>query len=543
MDGNGNLFLAVLNEDVVLEWNHSSGTVSIVAGSLDNSTFSGDGGPATAAGLGGPIAVAVDSNDNLYIADYYDGRIRRVDHASGTISTVAGGGSSSYPSSNGGAATAALLTYPDGVAVDGNGNLYISDNTFLKWGVREVNATTQIITTVAGGGPNEQWGDGGPATQAFLYQPAGLALDAAGDLWVGSSYLSVGGAFETLGNVRMISAATGIISTVAGNGQGNFGGDGGPATAALLNYPADIAVDASGAVYIADESNFRVREVLPDGDMTTIAGDGGNGNFDNYSLGEAATSVALGHVTDVAVDAGGDVFLSLPEYSYVLEVSAATGRLSVLAGDGSEGDSGDGGPATAASLASPVGLAVAGSDLYIAEQVGDRIRCVNLVTGIISTVAGDGTAGFSGDGGLATAAELQGSVLCGRRFLGNAVHQRRRQCTGAGREPADGDHHDRGRRRQLRLFRQRRRRPGHGGGPLASGDCRGRPAGPLHQFVGLHPRGQSGERPDQHRGWRWRVFHQRRQQRRRRSGLAGQSGRRGLGDRCPRKPLRRRRLQ
>ena len=200
---------------------------------------------------------------DLFIADQNNSRIRRVDAATGIITTVAGNGVSGY-GGDGGPATSASLYQPTGVAVDAAGNVFITDRGNNR--VRKVDAATGVITTVAGTGTNGYSGDGGPATGADLAYPTAVAVDAAGDLFI-----------VDLGNsrIRRVDAATGIITTVAGNGMQAYGGDGGPATGASLNYPLDVAVDAAGNVFIADYVNHRVRRVdAATGVIATVAGTG-----------------------------------------------------------------------------------------------------------------------------------------------------------------------------------------------------------------------------------------------------------------------------
>ena len=295
--------------------------------------YSGDGGPATAAELFFPSGVTVDGSGNVYIADYENHRIRKI-NTSGIISTIAGNGSQGY-SGDGGPATAAELYYPYGVAVDGSGNVYVADD--FNFRVRKIN-TAGIISTIAGNGGAGYSGDGGPATNAEIDRPFGIAVDGSGNVYIGSQF----------NNLVLKVNTSGVISTLAGNGTGGYAGDGGAATAAELKNPYGVAVDGSGNVYIADYGNSVIRKVNTSGTISTIAGD----------------SIA--------------------------------------------GYSGDGGAATAAELAGAIGVRVDGSgNLYIADVGNSRIRKVNSL-GIISTIAGNGTAGYSGDGGPATVAELNG---------------------------------------------------------------------------------------------------------------------------------------
>ncbi len=220
--------------------------------------FSGDGDPATSASLRDPFGVALDGAGNLFIADRFNQRIRRVDAATGIITTVAGDGPTGIGaggfSGDGGPATSASLNSPFGVAVDGAGNLFIADT--LNNRIRKVD-TSGIITTVAGNGSFGFSGDGGPATSASLHEPFGVALDGSGNLFIADRFNQ---------RIRRVDAATGIITTVAGDGPtgigaGGFSGDGGPATSASLSFPFGVALDGSGNLFIADFSNSRIRKV------------------------------------------------------------------------------------------------------------------------------------------------------------------------------------------------------------------------------------------------------------------------------------------
>ena len=217
----------------------STGIISTVAGN-GSWGFLGDGGPATSAEFGGDMDIAVDSAGNLYIADKYNMRIRKVSAATGIITTVAGNGTSGY-SGNGSLATSAELNWPSGVTVDAVGNLYIADlgNNMI----RKVAASTGIITTVAGNGTAGYTGNGGSATSAELNAPYDVAVDAAGNLYISDANNFV---------IRQVAAGTGTITTIAGNGTQGYSGDGGPATSAQLGAPWDVATDANGDVFIAD---------------------------------------------------------------------------------------------------------------------------------------------------------------------------------------------------------------------------------------------------------------------------------------------------
>lgn len=266
-DSNGNTYIADYNNCIVRVV-HADGTIHSFAGGTDGAQngcgFSGDGGPASAAQLYQPWGVAVDANNNVYIADYDNQRIRKVDN-SGIITTVAGNGTFGY-GGDGGPATNAMLRYPIGVAVDRSGNLYIAD--FYNHRIREVNAATQVITTVAGNGGPGFSGDG-IATQNNLNYPQGVAVDVNGNLFVADSSNNI---------LRWVDPA-GTMLTFAGTGAGyGFSGDGGPAVSALMATPTGVTQDAAGNFYAADQVNNRIREV------TAFAGVGRSTNSLSYGI-------------------------------------------------------------------------------------------------------------------------------------------------------------------------------------------------------------------------------------------------------------------
>jgi sugar lactone lactonase YvrE len=328
----------------------------------------------------------VDLSGNLYIAEWGNYRIRKV-APGGTISTVAGTGTPGY-FGDGGAATSARLNAPTGVAGDPSGNLYIAD-----WGNYRIRKVTPggTISTVAGNG-TLYFGDGGPATSAQLDGPRGVTVDASGNLYIADN-----------GNHRVRKVTPGgTISTVVGNGTAGYSGDGGPAASARLNLPAGLAVDSSGNLYTADEEDCRIRKVTLGGTISTVAGNGTTGYSGD---GGPATSAQLSGLRGVAVDPAGNLYIA-DTYNNRIRKVAPGGTISTVAGNGTEGYAGDGGPATSAQLSTPFGVAVdSGGNLYIADYGNHRIRRVT-PGGTISTVAGTGSGGYSGDGGPATSARL-----------------------------------------------------------------------------------------------------------------------------------------
>jgi uncharacterized repeat protein (TIGR02543 family) len=247
VDSSGNLYIADNSNNRIRKVAAIDGKISTVAGTGAYG-YSGDGGAATSAQLKSPNGVAVDSNFNLYIADYQNNRIRKVTAADGTISTVAGTGTAGY-SGDGGAATSAQLQYPQGVAVDSNFNLYIGDSTNNR--IRKVAAIDSTISTVAGTGTAGYSGDGLAATSAMLNSPIGVTVDSSGNLYI-ADYMNV--------RIRKV-AMDGTISTVAGTGSAGYSGDGIAATSAKLQYATGVALDSNGNLYIADFFNHRIRKV------------------------------------------------------------------------------------------------------------------------------------------------------------------------------------------------------------------------------------------------------------------------------------------
>jgi len=351
-----------------IDVNPSGPIITTIAG-IGTEGFSGDGGPALAAEFHSLVGLAADVAGNVFVVDEYNHRVRKVEAATGLVRTVAGSGASYPPSDggfagDGGPATLALLSWPGEVAVDGAGNVYVADSG--NWRVRRVDAATGVITTVAGNGAQGYSGDGGPAAAASLGLITGMAVDASGNLYLAD-----------YGNncIRRVSAATGIITTVVGTGVAGYAGDGGPATAARLYGPRGIALDLSGNLYITDEVNVRVRKVTAStGLITTVAGTGVGGFGGD---GGPATAALLDTPIRLTVDGAGNLYINDAHNYRIRMVDGASGIITTVAGTGiyNSGAVGDGEEAVFAGLGLVNGIDVdPAGNLYIAGMDSNRVR-------------------------------------------------------------------------------------------------------------------------------------------------------------------------
>ncbi len=400
-DSAGNLFIADSNNNRIRRVDAKTQRITTVVGA-GLAGFSGDGDLATEAELHTPTAVAVDAKGNVLVVDAGNNRVRRIDASTGVIVTVAGGGNSGL--GDGGPAISAELSFalfldlPSGIALDTSQNVYIADTGHHR--VRRLYAATGVITTVAGSGASGSdgngtySGDGGSAILAGLAQPTAIAIDATNALYIADTH-----------NHRIRQVAGGMITTVAGSGVAGFTGDGGQASSASLWRPLGVAIAADGTIYISDSENRRIRKVAA-GIITTIAGDGSIGAPGD---GGAARNAHVSHPEGLAVGTNQNLVIADAHDYRVRAISLGNGTITTIAGNGTGGAVGDNGPATSAVLFSPFYVALdPHGNVIFSDRENQRIREVDRLTGIITTVVGNGTGGFvgtfSGDGGPATAA-------------------------------------------------------------------------------------------------------------------------------------------
>lgn len=385
----------------------STGIITTIAGPVDGSSgFAGDGGPALSAKFSSPLGVITDSAGNIYVADADNHRVRRIDAVSGNIETYAGGGTSK---SDGVPATQADLGYTTVMAFDANGNLLIDSES----GIRRVDKSTRIISTLA----------------LDFGISFGLLVDDDGNLLVSSD------GYQAI--LKFTPASKTDFTVVAG--QGSYVGDGLPAPAAILRQPEGITFDDAANLFIADASNLLVRRVdAATGLISTYAG---NGDFyDNDEQGKLATESAM-YPVDLAVDRNGDLFIADPGNNRIKKIDSKTNILTFYAGSGAQpvaGTNNEGVPALQARLARPVGISFdAVGNLYIADSDANRVWKVDATTKTVSAFAGNGKEEYTGDGGPATAAGLSGPLqivfdLDGNAYIADAENQRIRKVTPGG---------------------------------------------------------------------------------------------------------------
>lgn len=397
LDGEGNVYWAESSR--VRKVTMSTGLVTTVAGTAGSFAYNGDNRPATSAFLWNPSGLAVDGQGNLYIADASNRRIRKV--TNGTIQTIAGNGGFARPND-----TALASTSPIGVVqrltVDHDGVVYFTDssNQFVMKILPIPGTTLATINWVAGSAVSRGLADG-PALSSNLLSPVGLALTPSGDVVVAESGTN---------RVRRVSGNN--LTTIAGRFR--FGGDGGPAVSAVLSSPSTVTVDSEGNVYVADSQNYRIRKIDRRGIITTVIG---NGNPFPLAEGIGGATTSLGTMTALAVDRASNLLLAVGLRLYKV---TPFGQVSLVAGTGINSDAGDGGPAVSAVFRSISALAVdREGNIFVADSQANRVRKISASDSKIFAFAGSGVRGFSGDGGLATGATLAGVSALGVDSVGS----------------------------------------------------------------------------------------------------------------------------
>lgn len=380
LDEDGNIYIADAGNKRVRRVDAITGIIETVAGN-GTTGFSGDGGPASEASIRFPSSIFLDKSGNIFISDLFNHRIRKVTISTGIIETIAGNGSEGF-SGDGGLAVNASLSMAEEIHVDDMGNIYLAD--YRNNRIRKVDGTTGIIETIAGSGIDGPPQDNVLATETSLEGPRGVSLDDEGNIYVS----------EVFGRrIRKIDHVTGIIQTVAGNGENGFSGDVGLAINASLRAER-CHVDKNGNMYIPDAG--RIRKVSSSSNIiNTIAG----GNIKDGYLSHLAR---LDRPEEVFVDKTGDIYFSDNGNGAIRKINARTGLVETVAGDGGLGFSGDGGPATEASFFAVSDIFVKDGDIYIADKSAHRLLKVDANSGIINTIAGKpGPDSSAEDGGQA----------------------------------------------------------------------------------------------------------------------------------------------
>ncbi|MBL8151781.1 MAG: hypothetical protein JNN15_17800, partial [Blastocatellia bacterium] len=427
LDSRSNIFFVDIDCHCLRRFDAVTKQVRTIAGT-GQMGFGGDGGNPATAQLSTPRDVFIDGADNIYIVDTGNNRIRRIEADLSRISTIVGNGQAGF-SGDGGAATSASLREPQAVAVDPAGNIFVADSANNT--IRFVNIQTGIIATIAGLGPGREGfsGDGGFARLAQLNRPEGLVVVGSGVIFVA----------DTNNNcVRAIATREGEneprISTLAGNSLTDFLGENIPAIRGRLFRPTGIAFNQTGALHIGEFESGRVRRIDPTSQIiqTVVGLNRGSGLGD----GGSAQNAFLQSIQGIAFDRSGNLYIVDKFLARVRRVNIATGIIETFAGNGSTGFGGDGGSARQALLNEPSRIAFDNDgNAFISDTENHRIRRVDVRTGIITTVAGSGQNGFSGDGGLATSARLSAPEaiaidLQGNLYIGDSDNRRVRRVDG-----------------------------------------------------------------------------------------------------------------
>ncbi len=386
-DSKGDLYVCDNSNDRVRKIDMKTGIVTTVLGNGQRAS-NGDGGPATQASTLMPDAICLDPHDNLYVGEKYGFRVRRVDAKTGIVTTIAGTGVPGMGEEGVKATETEVNSVEVGIWADADGSVFYSD---CGGRTRRIDGETGIVTTVLGGTTNH---DGEVATNAFLGGPDGISIGPDRQIYFADIWSQ---------RIRAIDPETGIIRTVAGNGARAYGGDGGPAVEAYLGNPNDVSVDAQGTLVIADTRHGHIRRVDLEGIIHNVAGaafqwDKGDGG--------PALNANLVHVSSVAHDAEGNIYIGDSGVGRIRRIDARTGIINTVAGIGLPGNSGDGGPATDAQISGVSSITFdALGNMYFADHNSHVIRQID-PDGIINTLVGSGERGFSPDGAMAADAAL-----------------------------------------------------------------------------------------------------------------------------------------
>jgi uncharacterized repeat protein (TIGR01451 family) len=373
LDRNGNLFVADNNNYVIRKIVLSTGIITTIAGSQGVNVEAGDGGPAISADLSSPSSIATDASGNLYLCSTT--RIRAINATTGVISAISstGGG----VTGDGSTAINTTIYNTSHLTVSPAGNIYFDDN--LGQTIRKIATGTTLVSTVGGNGRDGVSGIPGPALAAQLFSPMNLTADRAGNVFIVDDYNNA---------IYRIDKTSGQIQNLVN-----------------VASPMGIAVDGAGNVYYTRNSGMNVVKMTPSGATSIVAGS--TIRYGHTGDGGPATAATLNDANGLALDAAGNLYIADIQNNCIRKVTAATGIITTIAGTTVSGYTGDGSPATTATLNSPFGVTVdRPGNVYVVDNGNNVVRKIDAATGIISTVAGTGIAGFSGDNGLATAAQL-----------------------------------------------------------------------------------------------------------------------------------------
>jgi sugar lactone lactonase YvrE len=420
-DSKGDLYVCDNSNDRIRKIDMHSGIITTVLGNGQRAS-NGDGGPAIEASTLMPDAICFDVHDNMYVGEKYGFRVRRVDAVTGIVTTLVGTGEPGFGAEGLPGSQTRVGSVEGGVWADPDGTVFYCD---CSGRARRYDGATGIVTTILGGTSVH---DGEVATDAFLNGVEGMDIGPDGHIYLADRWNQ---------RIRAIDPVSGMIRGIAGNGARAYGGDGGPANDAYLGNPSHVAVDSQGRVTISDNRHSHVRRIDEDGIITTIAGTGQQWDKGD---GGPAISACFDHTEALVYADNDDLFISDVGVGRIRKVEAATGVITTVAGTGLPGYTGDGGPATEARIGSPSELALSRDDfLYFSDRTHHVIRRIELGSGVITTVVGNGQAGYSPDGMPAQQAQIDSPCSIAlapgsdELYFSDTGNNRVRRVDGAGR--------------------------------------------------------------------------------------------------------------